>query len=177
MLRQPKRPDVLAEIARLTPNVRFIVCGGSTSFASPDGYGERVMAALRTLPNVDFLGQVAPAKADQVIANAAMLLSTSDGEGFPNTFLQAWAHGTPVVSLKVDPDDIIRRHHVGTVSGTLDRTAAQIATLIASPQERDEMAVRSRRYVTTAHSEAAVAAAFQQAVVRDRRFGAHYLQI
>jgi glycosyltransferase involved in cell wall biosynthesis len=164
MLRQPKRPDVLVELARITPTVRYVVCGGSTSFASPEGYSERVIAALRTLPNVDFLGQVAPAEADHVIANAAMLLSTSDGEGFPNTFLQAWAHGTPVVSLKVDPDDIISRHHVGTVPGTLDRAAAHITTLIASPQERDEIAVRSRRYITSAHSEAVVTTAFMQAV-------------
>ena len=118
MLRQPKRPDVLAEIARRTPTVRFVVCGGTTSFAAPAGYGDRVIAALKALPNIDFLGQVAPAKAHDVIANAAMLLSTSDGEGFPNTFLQSWANGTPVVSLNLDPDAIIEHHQVGTVPGS-----------------------------------------------------------
>jgi glycosyltransferase involved in cell wall biosynthesis len=164
MLRQPKRPDLLVEIARKTPVVRFVVCGGVTSFDSAPGYGESVLAALRALPNVDVLGQVTPAKAQDVIANASVLLSTSDGEGFPNTFLQAWTHGTPVISLKIDPDGLIERHSLGTVSGTADRAARDIVGLIASPTQRDDLALNSRHYVSTAHSESAVAAAFQAAV-------------
>ena len=170
MLRQAKRPDLLTEIARKIPTVRFVVCGGATSHSSPAGYSERAIEALRTLPNVELLGQVAPTKAHEVIANACMLLSTSDAEGFPNTFLQAWANGTPVVSLNVDPDAIIERQRVGTISGTTDRAAADIVALMNSAQKRDEMSVRSRQYMTNAHSEAAVAAAFERAVpTNDRR--------
>src|SRR5437773_6238472 len=101
MLRQPKRPDVLIEIARKAPGTRFVVCGASSTHRSPPGYGERIVETLCTLKNVDYIGYVAPEKAHQVMADASILLSTSDEEGFPNTFLQAWSSGTPVVSLKV----------------------------------------------------------------------------
>ena len=65
------------------------------------------------LSNVKYCGQVTPDKDLQVIANAAILLSTSDQEGFPNTFLEAWSAGTPVVSLKIDPDRIIEQMGLG----------------------------------------------------------------
>ena len=34
------------------------------------------------------------------------LLSTSDEEGFPQTFLEAWSHGTPVVTLGFRSRDV-----------------------------------------------------------------------
>ena len=90
-LRQVKRPDVLIEIAGRLPHVRFVVCGGPTTFLSPPGYGERMVSALRAQPNVEYLGKVPPDKSIEIIANASLLLSTSDEEGFPSTFLEAWA--------------------------------------------------------------------------------------
>ena len=167
MLRQPKRPDVLLEIARKTPAIRFVVCGGPTPFASPPGYSEWIVEALQAQPNIEFLGKVAPQKTQQIIADAAMLLSTSDAEGFPNTFLEAWSSGTPVISLKIDPNRIIERQELGTVPGTVERATADIIALMGSPQQRDEIAVHARRYVGEAHSEAAVAAAFAHAVGGD----------
>lgn len=164
MLRQVKRPDVLVEIARQAPSIRFVVCGGTTGHRSTPGYSERVVDTLRILPNIEFLGRVAPEKALQVIADAALLLSTSDEEGFPSTFLEAWASGTPVVSLKIDPDGMIERAGLGTVSGTIENTLADINALMDAPQQREEIAVRAQQYIAEAHSEAAVAAVFKQAL-------------
>lgn len=164
MLRQPKRPDVLLEIARRTPAIRFVVCGGPTTFASPSGYGESMVAALQAQPNIDFLGKTTPDETRHVIADAAMLLSTSDAEGFPNTFLEAWSSGTPVISLKLDPGRIIERHELGRIPHTVERAVTEIAVLMSSPQLRDTIAVRARRYVAENHSEAAVAQMFTRAV-------------
>jgi glycosyltransferase involved in cell wall biosynthesis len=164
MLRQPKRPDVLMEIARQAPAIRFMVCGGPTPFASPPGYSEWIVGALQAQPNITFLGKVAPQKTQQTIADAAMLLSTSDEEGFPNTFLEAWSSGTPVISLKLDPDHIIERQELGTVPGTVERAIADIMALMEAPQQRDAIAGRARRYVAETHSEAKVVAVFERAV-------------
>jgi len=131
---------------------------------SPIGFGERVVKDLERLPNVDFMGQVPPEKAHEIIANAAVLLSTSDGEGFPNTFLQAWASGTPVVSLKIDPNHVIERYRLGAVSGSVESIVAEIRALIGAPARREEIAGRALRYVETAHSDAVVVAAFESAI-------------
>ena len=171
MLRQPKRPDLLVQIAQNMPDIRFIVCGAPNMHRSPLGFGERVAKDLQQLPNVQFMGQVPPEIAQGIIANAALLLSTSDGEGFPNTFLQAWASGTPIVSLKIDPNQVIQRLSVGAVSGNgnIDNAITKIRSLINSPAKREEIAVRARHYIDKEHSEATVLANFESAIGDVRR--------
>src|SRR5262249_24743599 len=128
------------------------------------GYGARIIDALSKLPNVDYRGQVAPEKAHELIANASVLLCTSEGEGFPNIFLEACANGTPVVSMKIDPDDVIERSRLGTVSGSVEGAVEDINALIKSPERREEIAVRARNYIAAAHSEAAALIAFESAI-------------
>jgi glycosyltransferase involved in cell wall biosynthesis len=166
MLRQPKRPDLLIDIARKIPQVRFVVCGGPTAHRSPQGYGDRMVEALRAEPNIEYRGQTSPDEAMQVIADAALLLSTSDEEGFPNTFTQAWMAGTPVVSLRVDPDQIIAGMKLGLISGRVDKAAEDIRRLLDSPQVREEISVRAQRYIAEMHSEQAVTAVFERALSR-----------
>lgn len=122
------------------------------------------MKELRAVPNIDFRGPVSPDTAQRVIEDAAILLSTSDEEGFPNTFLQAWASGTPVVTLKIDPESVIKQKGLGTVSNNVNDAVAAITTLMDSPQKRDEIAHRAHRHVADAHSEKAAAMIFERAV-------------
>src|SRR6185437_14783737 len=52
-------------------------------------------------------------------------LATSEIEGFPNTYLQAWSHGTPVVGF-LDPDRLLATHG----SGRAVRDVAQMCAAI-----------------------------------------------
>lgn len=164
MLREHKRPDLLIEIARQMPNIRFVACGGPTAHRSPSGYGEQVIRSLQSLPNIEYLGQISPEKAHLVIAEAAILLSTSDGEGFPNTFLQAWSSGTPVVSLTIDPDGIIDRNGLGAYSQTVDRATKDITNLISSTKLRNKVAHYAQEYLASVHSIESVINQFNAAV-------------
>lgn len=151
MLRHHKRPDVLIDIARSTPEVRFIVCGGPTSHLTTSDYGRQVVETFAELPNIEYRGRVSPDEAMDVIANAALLLCTSDEEGFPNTFMQAWGSGTPIVTMKIDPDQIIETYGLGVVSRTIQVVAADIRSLVASRSRREEMATRGRQYIESQH--------------------------
>jgi glycosyltransferase involved in cell wall biosynthesis len=163
-LRQHKRPDVLIDIAKRAPDIQFIVCGGPTDYQTPADYGMRIVETLTKLPNVDYRGRVGPEVAMEVIADAALLLCTSDEEGFPNTFTQAWSSGTPIVTLKVDPDNIIEKIGLGTVSMTLDAALVDINSLMASPGRREEIALRARRYISQNNNETAVVKIFTDAL-------------
>jgi glycosyltransferase involved in cell wall biosynthesis len=164
MLREPKRPDLLIEIARQIPKIRFVICGGPTAHRSSPGYGEQVIRNLQVLPNIEYLGQVSHEKAQQVIAEAAILLSTSDGEGFPNTFLQAWSSGTPVVSLTIDPDRIISGNRLGAFSQSIERAVRDITNLMKSTNLRDDIALRAREYLGTTHSTEVFIKQFSNAI-------------
>ena len=164
VIRQPKRPDLLIEMARKTPDLRYIVCGGTTKHRSPAGYGERFVEELKSLPNVDYLGQVPPAKAQEIIANAAVLLCTSDQEGFPNTFLESWSAGTPVVSLMIDPGGVIRERGLGMVSDTVERAIADVRSLVNSSETFESVSTRARTYIEEVHSDAAVIKVFNKSI-------------
>jgi glycosyltransferase involved in cell wall biosynthesis len=164
MLRRPKRPDRLVEIAQKAPAAHFVVCGAPSAHRSPSAYGDRVVGELRALPNVEYLGQIPPTKVEALLRGAAVMLSTADEEGFPNTFLQAWSSGTPVVSLEVDPDHVIATRGLGIVAGGTEGAVSAIASLIDTPALRDEIGARAARHVADAHSPAVVTAAFQRAL-------------
>ena len=166
MLGKFKRPDLLIEIARRLPSVRFVVCGGPLRFMSPPGYSEQILSELTTIPNIDYLGQVPPETALQVIAEASIFLSTSDEEGFPSVFLEALSAGTPVVTLKIDPDRMIERFGLGSVSHDIEGAMDDITSLLEFPRNRDRIAESAREYIATTHSEAAVVKAFEGAIRR-----------
>lgn len=162
MLRESKRPDLLVCIANKAPEIQFIICGGPTTFTAVPGYSEQFVDVFRTLPNVEYRGQVPPEEASRVIADAALLLSTAGEEGFPNTFLQAWAAGTPVVSLTVDPDRIIERYNLGKISLAAEQAVEDIRMLLNSEQDREAISCRAREYVTKNHSVQAVIRIFER---------------
>ena len=93
-----------------------------------------------------------------------MLLSTSEGEGFPNTFLQAWSSGTPVVSLMIDPDSVIERAGLGVVSGNIETIGKDLCALMESHHQREEIGLRARKHIVENHSEAVVVRAWAQGV-------------
>jgi glycosyltransferase involved in cell wall biosynthesis len=165
VLRQPKRPDLLIEMARRSPDVRYVVCGGTSTHRTPAGYGEKIVTELRSLPNVEYLGHVSPRQSLEIIGNATALLSTSDQEGFPNTFLEAWSAGTPVVTLRVDPGGMIGEQGLGFVSGGVEQALGDIRLLFKGPEPFDTLSTRARKYIQDVHSDVSVAKAFNNAIV------------
>jgi glycosyltransferase involved in cell wall biosynthesis len=164
----------LIDIAKRAPDVQFIVCGGPTDYLTPLGYGTGIIQQLTKLPNVDYRGRVGPDEAAEVIANAALLLCTSDEEGFPNTFTQAWSNGTPVLTLQVDPDSIIEKMGLGAVSKRVSVAVADIHALIGSPHRRQEIALRAQRYIAENHNEAVVVDIFNNALCNSRHVPQQY---
>lgn len=165
VIRPAKRPDRLVEIARRLPMIRFVVCGAPTSNLWDPGELEEILAQLRSLPNVDHRGHLAPEEALKLIGNASLLLSTSDGEGFPSVFLEAWAAGTPIVSIQIDPDHKIKNAELGMVAYTVDEAVDAVCSLMTLFQVRQDMGMRARRHVEETHSPIAAVRAFEAAIV------------
>ena len=74
------------------------------------------------------------------------------------------AAGTPVVSIRIDPNRVIEQLGLGAVCGTMENAIAEMRTLMCTPSGREEVAVRAREYVAAHHAESSVMAAFESAV-------------
>jgi len=87
-----------------------------------DPAGDSVRRELSILQNVVLHGQMGRVQTLQAMAAAKALVNTSLAEGFPNTFLEAWVLGTPVISLFVDPGGVIEANRLGYVcQGNIER--------------------------------------------------------
>jgi glycosyltransferase involved in cell wall biosynthesis len=164
VIRPAKRPDRLVEIARRLPMIRFVVCGAPNYRLWDPMKIQSVLAQLHSLPNVDYRGHVDPKQTVELIGDASLLLLTSDGEGFPSVFLEAWAAGTPVVSIKIDPDQKIQRGDLGIVTDNVEGAVKAVCDLMTSPQRRQDMGMRARRHVEETHSPHAAVRVFERAV-------------
>ena len=73
--------------------------GGSDPGKREAEYARSIAEAAKAIPNIEVRGFVPFAEAERAFDGARMVLNTSLYEGFPNTFLQAWARGIPTVGF------------------------------------------------------------------------------
>ena len=129
-----KRADTLMELARRCADVPFVAIMNKRNPAVFD----QLVAAKPA--NVQLVTQVPFQQVETYYANAVALLSTSVGEGFPNAFLQAGKYGRPILSLHVDPGEMLSNHRCGLIThGQLDAMADAISQVW---QERASASVR-----------------------------------
>ncbi len=142
-----KRPELMVELARLCPEVPFVMV---LNRANPAVF-EQVMA--RRPANLQIVEQVVPEEIGRLYADAFALINTSRCEGFPNTFLEAGKYGIPVLSLEVDPDLILARHQAGVVAGgDIQRLAETARRFRADPGMASKCGANLREYVRRRHA-------------------------
>jgi glycosyltransferase involved in cell wall biosynthesis len=96
VIRPGKRPGLLLELARRLPQRRFVMVGGP--LGGDSALFERVRDEAATLPNVEFTGFLPLQQVESRFDAARLVVNTSDFEGLPNTFLQAWSRGVPTLA-------------------------------------------------------------------------------
>ncbi|MBN1164765.1 MAG: glycosyltransferase family 4 protein [Candidatus Krumholzibacteriota bacterium] len=146
--RRRKRPHLFLELARRIPQARFTMIGGKGDDA---GYFQSLVEETSSIPNLDYLGFVHPERIDGYYREAFAFINTSYLEGFPNTYLHSWIHGSPTFTLEIDPDGIISKNGIGAVTGDLEEMVRALNLLVRNPERRDEMSIRARRYVEREH--------------------------
>ena len=154
-----KNMTALVEIVKALPSHQFRI-GGKASSTSMDDATRLALKALEEAPNVTFEGYVKRTQIASFLSSAYLLLNTSHYEGFSNTFLEAFAVGTPIVCpRKVDPDHIIENNRLGMVAEDYDELPACIKRVIDN-QDYSEMADRCLEYVVRKHNPKTLAAQF-----------------
>jgi glycosyltransferase involved in cell wall biosynthesis len=143
-----KRPHLILDLARTLPDERFTVIGG---YAGNERCAREMTEAARRLPNVKHISFAHPRDMEAHYRNAYALINTSTLEGFPNTYLHAWVHGVPVITMEIDPDGILEANGIGIVTGTFDGLVEAVRALRSHRAVRSGMSERAIRYVGANH--------------------------
>lgn len=153
-LKDWKRPELFVELAESfagRSDLQFIMAGrppGGKRF-------EPLMQKIPTVKNLQYLGELPIERVNDLMSEAAVHVNTSSFEGFPNTFLQAWARGAIVATLAVDPDEEgMEALGIGYCAGTMQRLHDYIDALSKSPERRQQIMQQAFAFVHAKHSMA-----------------------
>jgi glycosyltransferase involved in cell wall biosynthesis len=156
-----KGVDKLLDLARCSPDVRFSIIG---PLAAPEL--APVLSMLRSLPNVQWLGELGHGETLGVMARSRLVVNTSPAEGFSNVFLEAWSLGKPVVSLAADPDGLLsgERRLGHCAKGSLGDMSSAIHALLENGAKRAATGARAKSYVKERHLPEAVCAEYERLI-------------
>lgn len=136
-----KRPQLFVELAERCQdvNAKFIMIGSCVL----DDILCEIKLKEKQLANFTYSGPIEPEEAEKCIASASLIVNTSEFEGFPNVFQQAWAHGVPTLSLGIDPDGVIEREGLGKCAQSLVELEKYLRKFMQDEKLRQEVGQRA----------------------------------
>ncbi|MBE7418004.1 MAG: glycosyltransferase family 4 protein [Gammaproteobacteria bacterium] len=152
-LRQLKRPDKFLELVRMLPHVRFCMAGGRSP--GEEALYEEIQKEAGTVSNMEFRGAVPYLDVGDLFDRARLFANTSDVEGFPNTFLQAWVRGIPVVT-SFDPDGVVQSNGLGAARTNVEGMAESIELLLTREDAYRALSSAATQYVESNFAEAEI---------------------
>lgn len=142
-----KRLEMYLEIAERLPDVEFNIAGGADDDAA---YANELIDRASSMANVSYLGVLDRQAMVELYAQSSLLICTSRLEGFPNTFLEAWGSGLPVVTT-YDPDNVIRDNQLGDVANTAATLAKKIEVILGEESAYLELRTNALQYFNKHH--------------------------
>jgi len=143
-----KQPEIFIELAREIRDTNHYIIGPCNN----KNYYDSLKEKAQDISNLKFCDYLPREKILELYKKDIVLVNTSRFEGFPNTFLEAWAYGNPVVSLNVDPDDVICRYKLGFHSKEKYKLIEDLNNIIKNKKLREELGKNGREYVQQNHS-------------------------
>ena len=135
--RTQKRPQLMPELARLCPELKFLM-------VMNPGDPELRRQIERDAPaNLQIQDPVPFPEMPGLFRRALALVNTSASEGFPNTFLQAATSGVPVVSLEVGGSFLRDSKSGDCAEGSMEVMANLVRQTVAHRQDAADPEVRN----------------------------------
>jgi glycosyltransferase involved in cell wall biosynthesis len=150
-LKPSKRPGLFVDLAnelRSYSGVEFIMIGRAGNSA----WHKDLIGRIKDAPHLKYLGQMSQDEVNSILSESHVFVNTSEYEGFPNTFIQAWIRGVPVVSLGINPDGVFNDRRVGFFSGDYKQMCADVLRLATDERLRSEMGSYAREHAVKNHS-------------------------
>lgn len=130
-----KQPSIFVELAERHPDYEFRLIGPVENVTNTDELKSRI----HERNNIKYLGVIRPDRIHRYYSQAIALVNTSEFEGFPNTFLEAWRAGTPVLSLNIP---FTRLYPQMDVFGYADGDVNELNEMLIALAERSSFRAR-----------------------------------
>lgn len=156
-----KRPEKFLQLAKMMQRHgwKFVMVGGREGANSFNEF----FAEPRP-ENFLWLGELSFQDTTTWFDQAAVLINASESEGLPNTFIQAWLRGIPVVTLGIDPNQHIKKNDLGRVENDLQAMAGALHELLADEARYCRMSERIAAFASRQFTIATVADHFIRAI-------------
>ena len=119
-------------------------------------YGEKLIVEMSRIPNIDYRGSVSPGDVPALVSGASLVLNSSEAEGFPNTFLEAWRQERPVLAT-VDPDALLTESKLGYFASNLADLAGLLPGIWeGKPLDLMDKLKRGKEFLRKHHGREAV---------------------
>lgn len=149
-IKRVKRPDRVLELAGYLPELRIHMVGGESR--GEEALFRDFVHSVTARPNVVFHGRLPYGDTNRLYDRARLLVNTSDIEGFPNVYLQAWVRGMPVVTL-IDPDGVIARERLGVAVNSSASIPDAVKSLLEHPAAWQAASDRCRAFMDREYGE------------------------
>lgn len=148
--RKIKRPELFVDLAAMLPQYKFVMVGGANS--NERSQYDTIVERAANLSNLHLTGLVTYDEAGSYFDGASIFVNTSVAEGFPNTFLQSWCRGVPVVST-FESDGLLSRHGLGVYCENEQALVQAVDALMKDDAARYRMGQLGVEYVKSTHSD------------------------
>jgi glycosyltransferase involved in cell wall biosynthesis len=143
-----KRFEWFLDVAEQCPKISFEVAGSPNTYSA---YAQALMKRAAELSNVKMHGRVQHAEMKKIYCRSKVLCCTSEYEGFPNTFLEAWSFAIPVVST-FDPDGVIATNGLGFMAQDVAGIVTCLREVVRSPEIWLRVSRAAKQYYLAHHT-------------------------
>lgn len=148
--RRWKRGEIFINLAKDFPETDFkMICNKREGY---DEYWNQLKSESTKVPNLQFIERVPFSEIDVYFKKAKIFVNTSIKEGFPNTFIQSLKNKTPILSLNVDPDNLLERYRCGFYcNNDVNKLKSHLKELLENKSLYKEYSQNAYDYVKTHH--------------------------
>ncbi len=136
-----KRPEIFITMVKngvWPENIEFIMVGRLGNY-------EKLAKEAKEL-SIIVKGEISNNAVNELLQESHLLINTSVHEGFSNTFIQAWMRSVPVISLSVDPDDLLNNNGLGVCAGTQEKLLIETLKFINNLTLLKKVGQKTRKF-------------------------------
>jgi glycosyltransferase involved in cell wall biosynthesis len=158
-----KRPEIFINLAKDVSKQKFTMICPKQYFEAD--YFNKVKKMAEKVKNIEFHDYIPSKSVGPYYDRAKVVINTSDFEGFTYTLIEAGVAGTPVLYLRVNPDNVITKYNIGYCSnGDTNDLRAKLSTLLTNSTDWKEKSANIEKYVRENHDIRSVGEKWDKAI-------------